>query len=148
MGHVLAVELPSAGVRHIETSHQIEERGFAGAVRSDQRSDAMPFDFEMAHVHGGHAAELAGHVIGDQNRIGLVHTRLVLHKFQILGDFVTVGRGNEGLAFRRFGGPFGQVMERHSRLHARWLLRAGGRGIRCIRHGKPTPFGRPTGLGV
>ncbi len=147
VGHVLAIELPCTGVRRIETGHQIEERGFAGAVRSDQRGDAVAFDFEVADVHGGHAAEFAGHVVGHQNRVGFVHTRLVLHEFQIIGDFVPIGGGDQGLAFRRFGGPFGQVLKRHSRLHSGWALR-GGRSIRCLRHGKPTPFGRPTGLAV
>ena len=158
VGHVLAVELPGAGVRRIEAGHQVEERGFAGAVRSDQRGDAVPFDFEVAHVHGGHAAEFAGHVVGHEDRVGLVHARLVFDEFQIVGDFVAIGGGDEGLAFRSFGGPFGEVLEWYAGLHTGYGLHAGcglrgrlhasGRRIRCIRHGKPTPFGRPTDLVV
>ena len=112
VGHVAAIELPFAGVRGVKAGHQVEERGLAGAVRANQGGDAVAFDFEMLDVHGGHATELAGHVVGHQNRVRLVHAGRVLHEFQIFGDFVAVGGGDQGLAFGGFGGPLGEVVER------------------------------------
>ena len=78
--------------------------------------------------------------------------------FCAVGGVEPPGGGDEGLAFRSFGGPFGEVLEWYAGLHTGYGLHAGcglrgrlhasGRRIRCIRHGKPTPFGRPTDLVV
>ena len=146
MRHVLTVELPSAGIRRIKASHQIEKRGFTSTIRSDQCSNAMPFDFKVIDIHCRHTAEFTGYIICDQNRIRLVNSRIVLHEFQIFRDFVTIGRGDQRLTFGGFGGPLGQIMERYARLWNRLSCRR--RNIRCIRHGKPTPFGHPTNLAV
>ncbi len=73
----------------------------------------MPFDLEMVNVHGGHAAEFARDLIGHQNRIGLVHTRYVVHECKVLTNLIAVGCGDQRLAFRRLGGPLGQIVERH-----------------------------------
>ncbi|AEK29578.1 Hypothetical membrane associated protein [Bifidobacterium animalis subsp. lactis CNCM I-2494] len=128
MGHVLAVELPGAGVRGVEAGHEVEERRLAGAVRADEGRDAMTFDLEMPHIHGRHATEATGDVVSHQNRVGLVHAGLVLHVAQVFGHLVAVGGGDELLPLRRLRSPFRDVVERF--LHGG--RRAGGRGLACL----------------
>ena len=58
--HRLAVEVPRAGVGLVEPGEQVEERGLAGAVRSDQRGDPVALDLEVFDVDGEEAAERGG----------------------------------------------------------------------------------------
>ena len=49
------VHFPFAGV--VDTGHDVEHRGFSGAVRADKREDLTFVNGELHVVHGDHAAE-------------------------------------------------------------------------------------------
>ena len=122
-----AVEFPGAGVRGVEAGHEVEEGGFAGAVRADQRGDAVPFDLEMLHVDGGDAAEFTGDVVRHEDRVGLGYAWRALDEGQIVLHAVRVLCGFEFLTFGRTGRPTGQI-----RLGSEGT---GGRGARSVGFG-------------
>jgi hypothetical protein len=57
--------------RLVEAGDQVEERRFAGAVRTDQRGDRAALHLEVAHVDGCHPAEAALDVVDHEDGIGL-----------------------------------------------------------------------------
>ena len=70
-GERLAVERPRAAVGLVEAAQQVEQRRLAGAVGADERGDGAARDLEVLDVDGGEAAEAAGHVVDDHDRVGL-----------------------------------------------------------------------------
>ena len=72
----------------------------------------MPFDLEMPDIDGRHAAEAPHDVVRDEDRVGLVHTRLVLYEREVARDLVAIGGRDELLALGRLRAPFRKVAER------------------------------------
>ena len=89
-----AVERPVAAVGAVEPGEQVEEGGLAGAVRPDQRGDHAALDLHVLHVDRGQAAEAAGDVVGDHDRVGLRRARLVGH----VREHLTRAQGARGRA--------------------------------------------------
>ena len=68
-------EAHSALLRQVEAGDQVEQRGLAGAVRSDDREDLALLDRQAHIVDGMHAAERDRQVLGGQDG----HPRLAVN---------------------------------------------------------------------
>ena len=64
-----AVERPAARVRLVEAGQQVEQRGLARAVRSDERGDRVARHLEVVDVDGEQATEACGRT-SSTTRIG------------------------------------------------------------------------------
>ena len=58
--NLAAVEFDGAAVRREQAGYQVEQRGLAGAVRTDQRVDLAGADRKAGVVDGADAAEMLG----------------------------------------------------------------------------------------
>ncbi len=66
----MPLKYQSAGVGLVEAGQQVEERGLAGTVGSDERGDPTPLKLDVVHVHGGDTAETPDHAVGSEDGIG------------------------------------------------------------------------------
>ena len=69
-GDVFTVEINATGGRWQVFGQQVEHRGLACAVGSDQGVNVAAVDIEVDLVHSGKALELAGQVAGLQYQVG------------------------------------------------------------------------------
>src|SRR5262245_38800903 len=73
-GNARAEECDSSLGWNIESGDQVQEAGFAGAVRSDQRVDPAALDVEADIVDGGQAAESQGEGFGLERNLAALLT--------------------------------------------------------------------------
>ena len=72
-GDVLALENHLAGRRLVDAGDRVEQRGFAGSVRPDQREDLALSDLKADLVDGGQPAEAFRHGVHRQDLPVLAH---------------------------------------------------------------------------
>src|SRR6185503_6869805 len=74
-GDVRAFESDAAAVRLVETAYHVEQRGLAGAIRSDHRKDFTLAHFEAHFIDGRHPAKLLGDTLDAQLNLASSHLK-------------------------------------------------------------------------
>ena len=78
-GHVPAFEPDRAGVGLVEAADDVEQRGLAGAVRSDDRRQAAAAHRERDVLDRAHAAKMLGHAADGEQRVPVHRGRIAAH---------------------------------------------------------------------